>query len=137
VHLWMMAGFLNCQSGANRKYGMRHKGPQVSVTMGGMINSTFVLLLQVRYRPKFVVELCKTNMNCHIDSFEKRGLAPKRKRLKSSLPVNQSPFLTIFRFFLGSRARGRLQTHYATQCSDSVYQLQTYGIPTQVLPMDD
>jgi hypothetical protein len=47
------------------------------------------------------------------------------------------PFLTILRFFLGSRARGRIKTHLVTQRSDYIYQLQTYGIPTQVLPMDE
>jgi hypothetical protein len=47
------------------------------------------------------------------------------------------PFLAILRFFWGSRARGRLQTHLVTQRSDYIFQLQTYGIPTQVLPMDE
>jgi hypothetical protein len=47
------------------------------------------------------------------------------------------PLITLLRFFMGSRARGRLQTHCTKQRADYIYKLQTYGIPTHVLPLDE
>jgi hypothetical protein len=46
------------------------------------------------------------------------------------------PFVTLVRFLFGSSARGRFLPHFGKP-SEVNYELQTYGIPTQVLPMDD
>jgi hypothetical protein len=46
------------------------------------------------------------------------------------------PEISLIRYAVGSTVRLRLRTHPTTNPAECHYQLMTYGIPTEVLPMD-
>jgi hypothetical protein len=89
------------------------------------------------------------NVGSHRISYDKFPFIFKEQKTSKAIPhkvaslhycfddIALYPFLTILRFFLGSRARGRLRTHYGKQRADYILQLLTYGIPTHVLPIDE
>jgi hypothetical protein len=89
------------------------------------------------------------NVGSHRVSYDKLPLNFKEDKIYKAIPhkiasvhccfddILVYPLITLLRFSMGSRLRGRLQTHYAKRRADYIYQLQTYGIPAQVLPLDE
>jgi hypothetical protein len=89
------------------------------------------------------------NVGSHRISYDKLPLIFEEDKVYKAIPHKVAsvhccfddilgyPVITLLRFFIGSRARGRLKTHFAKQRADYIYELQTYGIPTQVFPVDE